>query len=161
MFFFFKQKPAYELRISDWSSDVCSSDLGHRFVIHSEGWRRRPALMARAFSSDLRQRVVEAVDSGMSRRAAAGRFEIGISTAINWVRRWRETGNWAARRPGGRVRPPRIDAFGDEILGLVDQTPVMPLAEIADHLERTHEIGRGPVRTPVTHEHRVCLLLLE
>src|SRR3546814_4895477 len=26
-FFFFKQKPAYELRISDWSSDVCSSDL--------------------------------------------------------------------------------------------------------------------------------------
>src|SRR3546814_7345889 len=28
-FFFFKQKTAYELRISDWSSDVCSSDLGH------------------------------------------------------------------------------------------------------------------------------------
>src|SRR3546814_10163064 len=27
MFFFFKQKTAYELRISDWSSDVCSSDL--------------------------------------------------------------------------------------------------------------------------------------
>src|SRR3546814_15485039 len=31
LFFFFKQKTAYELRISDWSSDVCSSDLksGH------------------------------------------------------------------------------------------------------------------------------------
>src|SRR3546814_2809323 len=27
MFFFFKQKTAYEIRISDWSSDVCSSDL--------------------------------------------------------------------------------------------------------------------------------------
>src|SRR3546814_10360126 len=27
MFFFFKQKSAYEMRISDWSSDVCSSDL--------------------------------------------------------------------------------------------------------------------------------------
>src|SRR3546814_19351262 len=27
LFFFFKQKPAYEMRISDWSSDVCSSDL--------------------------------------------------------------------------------------------------------------------------------------
>src|SRR3546814_9123057 len=27
MFFFFKQKTAYEVRISDWSSDVCSSDL--------------------------------------------------------------------------------------------------------------------------------------
>src|SRR3546814_6391385 len=30
-FFFFKQKTAYEMRISDWSSDVCSSDLGVRF----------------------------------------------------------------------------------------------------------------------------------
>src|SRR3546814_4294018 len=34
VFFFFKQKTAYEMRISDWSSDVCSSDLcrrcGHR-----------------------------------------------------------------------------------------------------------------------------------
>src|SRR3546814_9585029 len=28
--FFFKQKTAYEMRISDWSSDVCSSDLDHR-----------------------------------------------------------------------------------------------------------------------------------
>src|SRR3546814_1368699 len=27
-FFFFKQKTSYEMRISDWSSDVCSSDLG-------------------------------------------------------------------------------------------------------------------------------------
>src|SRR3546814_2623450 len=30
MFFFFKQKTAYEMRISDWSSDVCSSDLATR-----------------------------------------------------------------------------------------------------------------------------------
>src|SRR3546814_3780777 len=30
MFFFFKQKTAYEMRISDWSSDVCSSDLARR-----------------------------------------------------------------------------------------------------------------------------------
>src|SRR3546814_2813649 len=29
-FFFFKQKTAYEMRISDWSSDVCSSDLADR-----------------------------------------------------------------------------------------------------------------------------------
>src|SRR3546814_7771194 len=30
VFFFFKQKTAYEMRISDWSSDVCSSDLAER-----------------------------------------------------------------------------------------------------------------------------------
>src|SRR3546814_10846083 len=31
LFFFFKQKTAYEMRISDWSSDVCSSDLLNSF----------------------------------------------------------------------------------------------------------------------------------
>src|SRR3546814_11232637 len=30
--FFFKQKTAYEMRISDWSSDVCSSDLNHKYA---------------------------------------------------------------------------------------------------------------------------------
>src|SRR3546814_5062261 len=33
VFFFFKQKTAYEMRISDWSSDVCSSDRGNNQVI--------------------------------------------------------------------------------------------------------------------------------
>src|SRR3546814_5137912 len=32
LFFFFKQKTAYEMRISDWSSDVCSSDLGRQLA---------------------------------------------------------------------------------------------------------------------------------
>src|SRR3546814_1355284 len=53
MFFFFKQKTAYEMRISDWSSDVCSSDLftlvnriaplirdGGRLVIVASGGHR-------------------------------------------------------------------------------------------------------------------------
>src|SRR3546814_6052947 len=34
-FFFFKQKTAYEMRISDWSSDVCSSDLGALAIVPS------------------------------------------------------------------------------------------------------------------------------
>src|SRR3546814_5300601 len=41
LFFFFKQKTAYEMRISDWSSDVCSSDL----LAQCQGWhlgRRNP-----------------------------------------------------------------------------------------------------------------------
>src|SRR3546814_1580964 len=36
LFFFFKQKTAYEMRISDWSSDVCSSDLA-LFVVKVSG----------------------------------------------------------------------------------------------------------------------------
>src|SRR3546814_5945248 len=41
LFFFFKQKTAYEMRISDWSSDVCSSDLEVRSG--SEAYRRADA----------------------------------------------------------------------------------------------------------------------
>src|SRR3546814_15334101 len=37
MFFFFKQKTAYEVRISDWSSDVCSSDLGRTLAPGAHG----------------------------------------------------------------------------------------------------------------------------
>src|SRR3546814_6539872 len=37
MFFFFKQKTAYEMRISDWSSDVCSSDLNADVVGKRQG----------------------------------------------------------------------------------------------------------------------------
>src|SRR3546814_8021813 len=49
-FFFFKQKTAYEMRISDWSSDVCSSDLGVA-LLTSDGElepvdTREPALAA-------------------------------------------------------------------------------------------------------------------
>src|SRR3546814_10735049 len=42
VFFFFKQKTAYDMRIRDWSSDVCSSDLGlrrlARLIRHSGGY---------------------------------------------------------------------------------------------------------------------------
>src|SRR3546814_9977287 len=41
VFFFFKQKTAYEMRISDWSSDVCSSDLARRHGGSGLSERRR------------------------------------------------------------------------------------------------------------------------
>src|SRR3546814_9389036 len=41
LFFFFKQKTAYEMRISDWSSDVCSSDLSRTAACWCPGTRRR------------------------------------------------------------------------------------------------------------------------
>src|SRR3546814_1431202 len=39
LFFFFKQKTAYEMRISDWSSDVCSSDLAALVGLFGQVWR--------------------------------------------------------------------------------------------------------------------------
>src|SRR3546814_16126495 len=47
-FFFFKQKTAYEMRISDWSSDVCSSDLAHAQNAGRVEHPHRPAAAATA-----------------------------------------------------------------------------------------------------------------
>jgi putative transposase len=58
--------------------------------------------MARPYSMDLRERVVASVEKeGLSRNEAARRFGIGISTAINWVHRFRETGSVAPGQTGG------------------------------------------------------------
>jgi putative transposase len=58
--------------------------------------------MGRAYSRDLRGRVVTAVlEGGLSRRKAASQFAVGISTVINWVRRFRETGSVLPGQMGG------------------------------------------------------------
>src|SRR3546814_7696520 len=51
-FFFFKQKTAYEMRISDWSSDVCSSDL-----LPGAGERPRPGVAADGGAAAARRRT--------------------------------------------------------------------------------------------------------
>src|SRR3546814_3775974 len=53
LFFFCKQKTAYEMRISDWSSDVCSSDLPFT-IVHSESPCAIEYAPTRAFASGWR-----------------------------------------------------------------------------------------------------------
>jgi transposase len=57
--------------------------------------------MAGAYSQDLRNRVIEAISDGASCRAAAARYAVSVSTAVNWRRRWLETGSAAAKPMGG------------------------------------------------------------
>ena len=58
--------------------------------------------MAKPYSTDLRERVVAAVEEdGLSRHQAATRFGVGVSTAIRWVQRYRETGSVAPGQMGG------------------------------------------------------------
>ena len=60
--------------------------------------------MGRPYSLDLRERVVQAVEQeGLSRRQAAERFGVAASTAVNWVRRLRDTGSVAPGQMGGHV----------------------------------------------------------
>src|ERR1700727_3040625 len=64
--------------------------------------------MGRPYSDDLRERVVKAViKGGLSRHEAAAQFGVGISTAINWVRRFLETGSVKPDQIGG-YRPKKI-----------------------------------------------------
>lgn len=90
--------------------------------------------MSRSFSSDLRVRVIRAVEDGLSTRKAAARFGVGVSTAGEWYRRYRDRGETEARKQG---HPPgsRLDAHEAFILDLVDQTPDMALYEIAERLQ--------------------------
>src|SRR5436305_14930415 len=61
--------------------------------------------MAKAYSEDLRERVIAAVDAGATRRAAAVQFKLSISSAIRWVRRWQADWEIAANPRGGSVSP--------------------------------------------------------
>src|SRR3546814_6312751 len=90
VFFFFKQKTAYEMRISDWSSDVCSSDLGtlelrdgaehvkgehatRRCRVDALGQRHQPDLLALQIlgrGDTLLERAGEAVELPNNQRVA-------------------------------------------------------------------------------------------
>ncbi len=57
--------------------------------------------MGRAYSIDLRERVTAVESGGLSCRRAAGQFGVGVSTAIRWVKRLRNTGSVAPSKIGG------------------------------------------------------------
>ena len=71
--------------------------------------------MSKPYSEDLRERVVAAVEGGLSRRQAASMFDVGISTVIRWVQRFRTTGSFLAKPMGGDHRSRLTDqAFADD-----------------------------------------------
>ena len=94
--------------------------------------------MTKPLSIDLRNRLISAVEGGMSRRSAAERFGVAASTAIKWVDQWRRTGDVRPRPQGGDKRSQRIEAHAEEILALIEEAPDITLAEIALHLDETH-----------------------
>ena len=100
--------------------------------------------MSGAFSADLRGRVLDAVEAGSSVRRAAARFGVGVSTAIRWTRRWRETGERTARKQGHPIRS-KLDAHNAYLLGLIEQTVDITLDEMRHRLaeERGVRVGYG------------------
>jgi transposase len=73
--------------------------------------------MTKPLSQDLRVRVVDAVEGGMSQSAAAGRFGIAPSAAVKWLRLWRETGAVTPRAQGGDKRSEHSKRLGKLLQG--------------------------------------------
>lgn len=99
-------------------------------------------VMARALSDDLRVRVLEAGAAGGSARSVAKRFGIGISTAIRWLRRERESGERAARRPG-KPRGSKLDGHEAFIVGMIEAQKDITLNEMVARLKDEQSVGIG------------------
>ena len=85
-----------------WFLLAAFAALAVRGLLFSTVTNPQLAWMGKPYSNDLRERVVAAVQTGeLSCNQAAKQFGVAISTAINWVRRLRETGSIAPGKMGG------------------------------------------------------------
>jgi len=84
--------------------------------------------MPRPYSDDLRERAIEEVRSGASRREVAEHFDVSPSSVINWLRRWCETGSTAAKPSGGSVS--RLEKHAKWFLNLIAARPDLTLDEV-------------------------------
>src|ERR1700709_1130959 len=90
--------------------------------------------MPKAYSGDLRERVIEAGEIGASRREAAERFEVSVSSAIKWLQRWHDRKSAAPQPRGGSVSP--LEEFATSILALVAEQPDLTLVETGAQLRK-------------------------
>ena len=81
--------------------------------------RRSGGAMSRPFSSDLRERVVEEINDGATRREVGERFGISVSSAVRWHQRWRNERTYEARPIGGSRSP--LDDYVEEIVALIEE----------------------------------------
>ena len=91
--------------------------------------------MVKALSLDLRRRVVNAIECGLSCRKAADRFGVSASSAIRWRERFKTQGDVAPKRQGGDRKSGRIEAEADFLLGAVAKTPDVTLVELQEKLK--------------------------
>jgi len=82
--------------------------------------------MARAYSLDLRERVVAAVAAGAACRHVAETYRVSVASVVKWSQRFRATGSAAAKRMGGN-RPRSLAGERDWLLARLAVTPDMTL----------------------------------
>jgi transposase len=89
--------------------------------------------MARPYSVDLRARVVRAVEAGLSRRAAAAKYEVSISFVVKLMQRWHRRGTVEPDRIGG-WKQATLAAHAERVHALVTAAPDLTIAEVRDRL---------------------------
>lgn len=89
--------------------------------------------MARAYSLDLRERVVALVADGETTRAAAAAFDVSVASVVKWTQRARATGSAAAKAMGGK-RPFLLEGERDWLLARLDEKPDLTLHALRDEL---------------------------
>ncbi len=97
--------------------------------------------MAQYLSEDLRIRVIEAVKGGATRRQAADRFGVSVSSAVRWVQEWRSTGRTLPLRRGGDRRSGRIERHGDFLLDKIEEVPDVTLSELRELLHQARGLS--------------------
>ena len=98
--------------------------------------------MPRAYSCDLRERVIVAVETGASRREAAERFEVSVASAVKWLQRWCGERSAAPKPRGGSVSP--LEEFAAEILQLIaDRSDLTLLETVAELRKRRIKTSRS------------------
>lgn len=90
--------------------------------------------MTAALSNDLRLRVVKAIEGGLSRRAAATKFDVSIASAVRWYQRFKRTGGIEPDAIGGDRHSHRVEAHSAKVLGWIDEQRDLTLVEIAARL---------------------------
>jgi transposase len=95
--------------------------------------------MPKPCSLDLRERVLDAVETGASRREVAERFEVSPSSAIKWMQRWHETGSVAAKPTGGSFSP--LEKHAGWLLALISDQPDLTLDEVVVSLRKRRIAG--------------------
>ena len=90
--------------------------------------------MPRAYSADMRGRVIARVESGASRREAAEHYEVSASTAVIWVKCFGETGRFAAKPRGGSTSA--LEEHTEFLLALIDEQPDLTLDEVVSAMHR-------------------------
>lgn len=90
--------------------------------------------MARAYSLDLRERVVAAVIDGRSCRQVSGLFRVSVASVVKWAQRARSTGSPAALPMGGRVGVSKLDGEREWLLDQLAEKPDLTLHALLGEL---------------------------